>query len=95
MDKRHREEILAAFKAGTYRILVSTDLTSRGIDVQQMSLVINFDIPRCKQTYLHRIGRSGRWGRIGQAINMVSPRDITYMRDIEIFYKKQIDEFEL
>jgi len=93
MDKRQREEVLKAFKVGTFRILVSTDLTSRGIDVQQVSVVINFDIPRCKQVYLHRIGRSGRWGRIGTAINLVIERDIPYMRDIEEFYKHSIDEY--
>ena len=95
MDKREREDVLKAFKAGNYRILVSTDLTARGIDVQQLSVVINFDVPRCKQVYLHRIGRSGRWGRKGTAINLVTERDVSYMRDIEEFYKSTIEEYPL
>ena len=80
------------FRSGHTRILLSTDLLSRGIDVQQLSLVINFDLPKSKEVYIHRIGRSGRYGRKGVAINLVTDRDINYMKEIEGFYDTQIDE---
>jgi len=93
LSRYDREACIRNFKAGQFRILISTDLTARGIDVQQVSLVINFDIPRDEHTYLHRIGRSGRWGRKGQAINLVGRRDIYIMEKIENYYKKAITEF--
>ena len=65
MLDKERKEIFKAFKSGGCRVLITSDLFSRGIDVQQVSIVINFDIPRNENTYLHRIGRSGRWGRKG------------------------------
>ena len=80
------------FKSGHTRILLSTDLLSRGIDVQQLSLVINFDLPKSKETYIHRIGRSGRYGRKGVSINLVTDRDIHYMKEIEEFYETKITE---
>ena len=57
-----------------------------------MSLVINFDLPRSKETYIHRIGRSGRYGRKGVAINLVTDRDIQYMTELETFYNTKIEE---
>ena len=87
-----REETMNQFKTGHTRILLSTDLLSRGIDIQQLSLVINFDLPRSKETYIHRIGRSGRYGRKGVAINLVTDRDIPYMKEIEAFYDTKIEE---
>lgn len=92
MDKSERSTIFNSFKSGKYRVLISTDITSRGIDIQQVGVVINFDIPVCKFTYLHRIGRSGRWGRKGIAINFVVNRDTYLMKDIETFYKCNIEE---
>ena len=83
---------LSDFKNGTTRIMLSTDLLSRGIDIQQLSLVINFDLPRNKETYIHRIGRSGRYGRKGTAINFVTNEDIEHMREIQKFYNTKIDE---
>ena len=74
--------------------MLSSDLTARGIDIQQVETVINFDIPRSVHTYLHRIGRGGRWGRKGMAINLVTRRDISQMRYIEDFYKITITEFQ-
>ena len=71
---------------------LSTDLLSRGIDVQQLSLVINFDLPKSKESYIHRIGRSGRYGRKGVAINLVTDRDIQYLKEIESFYETEINE---
>ena len=92
MITKEREENLDNFKSGKTRILLSTDLLSRGIDIQQLSLVINFDLPKNKETYIHRIGRSGRYGRKGIAINFVTSEDISYMKEIETFYNTQIME---
>jgi len=92
MITKEREENLNNFKSGNTRILLSTDLLSRGIDIQQLSLVINFDLPKNKETYIHRIGRSGRYGRKGTAINFVTSEDISHMKEIESFYNTQIME---
>jgi translation initiation factor 4A len=92
MDKTEREREFALFRNGTYRVMISSNITARGIDIQHVSTVINFDIPKCAHTYLHRIGRSGRWGRKGMAINFVTKRDIYLMRDIENYYKIKIEE---
>lgn len=81
------------FRTGSSRILISTDLLARGIDVQQVSLVINYDLPSNKENYIHRIGRGGRFGRKGVAINFVTDKDVGMMRDIEKFYSTQIEEF--
>ena len=72
--------------------VISTNLTSRGIDIQQVSTVINFDIPRNEHVYLHRIGRSGRWGRKGIAINFQTKYDIVRLKKFEEFYNTQIVE---
>jgi translation initiation factor 4A len=92
MDKTEREKVFAGFRTGSYRVLISSNITARGIDVQQVSTVINFDVPKCVHTYLHRIGRSGRWGRKGLAINFVTKKDIFTMRKIENYYKINISE---
>lgn len=92
MDKKHRGEILNHFRMGDTRVLISSDVTSRGIDIQQVSTVINFDLTRNVNTYLHRIGRGGRWGRKGAAITFVTRQDIPDMRRIESYYKIDIQE---
>jgi superfamily II DNA/RNA helicase len=92
MDKAAREQVFSQFRNGNYRVLISSNITARGIDVQQVSTVINFDVPRCVHTYLHRIGRSGRWGRKGLAINFITQYDVDTMRKIEDHYKIQITE---
>jgi translation initiation factor 4A len=92
ITKDEREKKVLDFKNGKTRILLSTDLLSRGIDVQQLNLVINFDIPRSKETYVHRIGRSGRYGRKGVAINLVNNREEGYLKELEEHYKIQINE---
>jgi len=89
---KERKETMNDFKSGKTRILLSTDLLSRGIDIQQLSLVINFDLPRSKETYIHRIGRSGRYGRKGIAINLVSDRDTENLEGIMTFYNTKIEE---
>jgi translation initiation factor 4A len=92
MKREEREKSFKDFRTGTYRVLISSNVTSRGIDIQQVSIVINFDIPRSVNTYLHRIGRSGRWGRKGTAINFITRQDIGYMKRIESHYKSTIQE---
>ena len=92
LTSKDRKEVMTNFRSGPSRILLSTDLLSRGIDVQQLSLVINFDLPKSKETYIHRIGRSGRYGRKGGAINLVTDRDMDYMKDLEAFYETEIKE---
>lgn len=87
MGQHERELVMKDFRAGITRILITTDLLARGIDIQQVSLVINFDLPNNRESYIHRIGRSGRFGRKGVAINLVSPRDKPVMKEIEEFYK--------
>ena len=73
---------------------ISSNIIARGIDIQQVNLVINFDIPSNVHTYLHRIGRGGRWGRKGSAINLVTEREVESMRRIESHYKVNIPEFK-
>lgn len=92
MDKTEREEALNKFRNGQFRVLISSGITARGIDVQQVSTVINFDIMRDVNTYLHAIGRSGRYGRKGLAINFVTRQDINTMKRIESHYKISIKE---
>lgn len=92
MDKSSREQTFAKFRTGTFRVLISSNITARGIDVQQVSTVINFDVPKCVHTYLHRIGRSGRWGRKGLAINFITRMDIPTMQRIEKHYAISITE---
>jgi translation initiation factor 4A len=92
LTSQERKKTMEEFKSGHTRILLSTDLLSRGIDIQQLSLVINFDLPKSKETYIHRIGRSGRYGRKGVSINLITDRDIDYMKEIESFYDTEVKE---
>jgi len=87
-----RKEIMDEFIRGSSRVLISTDLLSRGIDIQQVSLVINYDLPKNIESYIHRIGRSGRFGRKGVAINLITRFDIQQLHEIEKFYSTQISE---
>jgi len=95
MPQNEREEIMQSFRNGESRVLITTDIWARGIDVQQVSLVINYDLPNNRELYIHRIGRSGRFGRKGVAINFVKSDDIRILRDIEQFYSTQIDEMPM
>ena len=92
MDKDERAKAFDDFKTGNTRVLISSNVTARGIDIQQVSIVINFDIPKCVSTYLHRIGRSGRWGRKGVGINLITRRDVAKLKEIEQYYSTQITE---
>lgn len=92
MSDDERKETFQKFKAGHYRVLISSNVTCRGVDIQQVSIVINFDIPKDNVTYIHRIGRSGRWGRKGVAINFVTRRDFLKLKELEKFYNTTITQ---
>jgi translation initiation factor 4A len=95
LDQKERDLVMREFRSGSSRVLISTDLLARGIDVQQVSLVINYDLPSNMENYLHRIGRSGRFGRKGVAINFVTNNDVRTMKDIERYYHTQIEEMPM
>lgn len=95
IPKYEREEAFNQFKNGKYRVLISSNVTARGIDIQQVNIVINYDVPKCIHSYLHRIGRSGRWGRKGTAINFVTKYDIKNMKTIEQYYQTEIKELPI
>lgn len=92
LKQEDRREIMKEFKSGTSRVLITTDLLARGIDVQQVSVVINYDLPASKENYIHRIGRSGRFGRKGVAINLITNNDAGELKEIETYYNTQIEE---
>ncbi|KAG0336818.1 translation initiation factor eIF4A [Podila horticola] len=95
MEQGQREVIMKEFRSGSSRVLIATDLLARGIDVQQVSLVINYDIPANKENYIHRIGRGGRFGRKGVAINFITADDTRMLREIEQFYSTQVLEMPM
>ncbi|KAI5072397.1 hypothetical protein GOP47_0012503 [Adiantum capillus-veneris] len=92
MDQNTRDIIMREFRSGSSRVLITTDLLARGIDVQQVSLVINYDLPTQPENYLHRIGRGGRFGRKGVAINFVTKDDERMLQDIQRFYNVVVEE---
>jgi superfamily II DNA/RNA helicase len=92
IEQEERNKIMNQFKLGNYRMLLSTDLLARGIDIQQLSLVINYDIPINRENYMHRIGRTGRYGRKGVALNFITERDAYAVKDIEEFYHIHIQQ---
>ncbi|TRY95771.1 hypothetical protein DNTS_015772 [Danionella cerebrum] len=95
MDQKERDIIMREFRSGSSRVLITTDLLARGIDVQQVSLVINYDLPTNRENYIHRIGRGGRFGRKGVAINFVTEEDKRILRDIETFYNTTVEEMPM
>jgi len=95
MNQNERDLIMREFRSGSSRVLITTDLLARGIDVQQVSLVINYDLPANRENYIHRIGRGGRFGRKGVAINFVTQDDVRTLRDIEQFYNTTIEEMPM
>ena len=95
MLQKERDAIMEDFRSGSSRVLIATDIWGRGLDVQQVSLVINYDLPTNRELYIHRIGRSGRFGRKGVAINFVKNDEIRLLRDIELYYSTQIDEMPM
>jgi translation initiation factor 4A len=95
METKEREARIKDFRTGKVRVLISTDLLSRGIDIQAISVVINYELPVDRENYIHRIGRSGRYGRKGASINLVCPREMRMQADIEAFYGKKVLELPL
>ena len=95
MEREERENAFKEFKNGKSRVLISSNVTARGIDIQQVSIVINFDVPKDIHTYLHRIGRSGRWGRKGVGINFITRRDTSKLKEIEGYYACEIKEMPI
>ncbi|KAJ7081352.1 eukaryotic initiation factor-like protein 4A-I [Mycena belliarum] len=95
MIQAQRDLIMNEFRSGSHRVLITTDLFTRGIDVQQVPLVINYDLPANRENYIHRIGRGGRFGRKGVAINFVTTDDVRMMREIEQFYSTRIEEMPM
>lgn len=93
MDQSHRNRVFHDFRSGATRTLVSSDLFTRGIDVQSVNVVINFDFPKNSETYLHRIGRSGRFGHLGLAINLITNDDKYDLYKIETELKTEIKPF--
>jgi len=92
LEHDERQLVMRQFRNGSSRVLISTDLLARGIDVQQVNLVINYDLPREVDNYLHRIGRSGRYGRKGTAISFVTDFDTRRMKEIERYFHTQLEE---
>ena len=90
MDAKDRKRIMDSFREGKIRVLIATDLIGRGIDVQQISLVINFQLPVQHSNYIHRIGRSGRYGRKGASINIIDKREMRQQEEIEAFYGRKV-----
>ena len=88
--QNNRQKTLSQFKAGELRVLVATDIAARGIDIDKLKYVINFDIPNIAETYVHRIGRSGRAGEEGNAISLCEPEENAYIKDIEKLIKLKI-----
>merc|ERR1740121_2308227 len=95
LDQKERDLVMREFRSGTSRFLISTDMLARGIDVQHVSLVINYDLPQNFENYLHRIGRSGHFGRKGTAFNFVTNSDMRAVKDIERFYETRIKEMPM
>lgn len=92
MENTERRKRMQEFRNGNVRVLISTDLLARGIDVQQVSLVINYEMPSNRENYIHRIGRSGRFGKKGCAINLIAPSETRLKEEIEHYYKvKMVD----
>jgi superfamily II DNA/RNA helicase len=91
MPQDQRDKIMKDFRVGRSRVLVTTDIIARGIDIQQVSVVINYELPRFTDTYIHRIGRSGRFGRKGTAINFVSKDEYQQLQRIIKYYNTQIE----
>ena len=91
MDIAEREEAMKNFRSMVSRVLISTDLMGRGIDIQQVSVVINYDLPLKIESYIHRIGRSGRYGRKGTAINLLNGADSKKVKELERYYNTVVE----
>lgn len=95
MNVEERKSRMSEFRNGSTRVIISTDLLARGIDVQQVSLVINYELPVQRENYIHRIGRSGRFGRKGASINMLTEREKRAQAEIESYYNTRVKELQV
>lgn len=91
LEQRERERVMALFRNGSHRILVATDVAARGLDIENLELVVNFDLPQQPEVYVHRIGRTGRAGRKGTAVSLASPREALRIVELERFVKRKFD----
>jgi ATP-dependent RNA helicase DDX49/DBP8 len=94
MSQARRLAALGKFRSGAAQILISTDVASRGLDIPQVDVVLNFDLPRDADDYIHRVGRTARAGRHGQAISLVTQHDIELLQNIEKATGKTMDDYE-
>ncbi|MDD1700338.1 MAG: DEAD/DEAH box helicase [Methanoregula sp.] len=90
MKQSQRDRVMGGFRKGTIEILVATDVAARGIDVEDVDMIINFDVPQDVEYYVHRIGRTGRAGKSGRAVTFIAPKDFTKLREIQHYAKIQI-----
>ncbi|MCH5169392.1 MAG: DEAD/DEAH box helicase [Prevotellaceae bacterium] len=90
LSQAERDEVMYLFRSGKIDVLVATDIVARGIDIDDIAIVINFDVPRDEEDYVHRIGRTARAGRGGRAVTLVNEKDMHYFRQIEQFLEKEI-----
>jgi superfamily II DNA/RNA helicase len=95
LTQQEREDVMYRFKAGQVDVLVATDIVSRGIDIDDIRIVINFDVPHDAEDYVHRIGRTARADRDGQAITFVNERDVQRFMQIERFLGKEVEKLPL
>ena len=95
LEQKERDEIMLGFKNRRISILIATDIVSRGIDIDDIQLVINYDVPRDPEDYVHRIGRTARANREGQAVTLVTPRDWHHLLKIEKLIEKEIEKPDL
>jgi len=91
MEQRQRDRVMQMFRGGKADLLIATDVAARGLDIEQLSHVVNYDVPASAEDYVHRIGRTGRAGRAGTAITLVEPREHRLLRTIEAFTKQRIE----
>src|SRR6185436_10928503 len=91
MEQRQRDREMGRFRDGSADLLVATDVAARGLDIERLSHVINYDVPASSDTYIHRIGRTGRAGHGGTAITLAEPREHRLLRAMEAVTKQKID----
>ncbi len=88
----HRTKVLQDFKEGKVRVLVATDIAARGLDIEELPIVVNYDLPHQAEDYVHRIGRTGRAGNVGLAVTLVTPDDLPMLKEIELLTKQVITQ---
>lgn len=91
LEQRDRDKVMTMFRNGSHRILVATDVAARGLDIENLELVVNFDLPAQAETYVHRIGRTGRAGREGMAVTLADPRDTLKILEFETLTKTKME----